>query len=36
MPFITLNTTALAPIAIANVGTAVKVNPGDLRNCRTA
>ena len=34
--FITLNTTALAPIAKASVKTAAMVNPGDLRNWRRA
>jgi predicted phosphodiesterase len=32
--FITLKTTALAPMANASVKTAVMVNPGDLRNWR--
>jgi hypothetical protein len=35
-PFITLNTTALAPMAIASVKTALIVKAGDLRNCRNA
>jgi hypothetical protein len=34
--FMTLNTTAFAPIAKASVKTAAMVNPGDLRNWRSA
>src|SRR5579863_8920142 len=34
--FSTLKTMALAPIANARVSTAVRANPGALRNCRKA
>src|SRR5579863_5902798 len=34
--FSTLKTMALAPIASARVSTAVRANPGALRNCRKA
>src|SRR5437667_11635912 len=33
-PFMTLKTTALAPMAMANVEMAAMANPGDLRNWR--